>query len=357
MAVDAGVPLRPSTQLRRVDPAGPGITRRRAGRGFIYRDSSGARVHDEGTLARIRNLVIPPAWEDVWISPNPRGHIQVRGIDQRGRLQYVYHEAWHRRRDRQKFDRMVAFAQALPALRERVAHALSGSEAMSRERVLACAIRLLELGFFRIGSEGYAEENHTYGLATMLKDHVMLCAGTTLVFDYIAKSGRRRIQSVVDSDIFAVVQRLKRRRGGGPRLLAYREAGTWIDLHAADINGEIKAWTGGDFTAKDFRTWEATLLAAIALAVSDHVSTASARRRAVSRAMKEVAHYLGNTPAVARSSYVDPRLIDHYLAGETVATALASAPAPASSEPTLAHADLEAAVIDLLTGGASSGPS
>jgi DNA topoisomerase IB len=308
-------------RLRRADCTGPGIRRRRAGRGFTYVDADGQRVTDPEVLDRIKALVIPPAWEDVWICPDPRGHIQATGVDARGRKQYRYHDLWRQRRDREKFEHMLAFAGALPRMRRRVASDLA-QEGMTRERVLACATRLLDLGFFRIGTEGYAEENQTYGLATMHKSHVRLLEGGVVTFDYVAKSGKRRIQSVVDPEVYAVVEVLKRRRGGKPELLAWKRGRTWVDVKSGDINDYVKEVMGGEFTAKDFRTWNATLLAAVALAVSSRASSPTARKRAVTRAVKEVAHYLGNTPAVCRSSYIDPRVLDRYRAGETIAAAL-----------------------------------
>jgi DNA topoisomerase-1 len=306
-------------RLRRVDCSSPGITRRRAGRGFVYHHG-GDRVTDPQVLDRIRALTIPPAWTDVWICPWPTGHIQAVGTDNAGRKQYLYHEAWRTRRDQEKFDHMLEFARALPAMRQVLKQHLSGDE-LSRVRVLACATRLLDIGFFRIGTEGYAEQNQSYGLATIQKRHVRLRDGV-VTFDYQAKGGKRRIQAVVDSDVYEVVQSLKRRQGGGPELLAYRRGRRWADVRSPDINAYIKEITGAEFTAKDFRTWSATVLAAVSLGVSEKARSPSARKRAVAQAMKEVAHYLGNTPAVCRASYVDPRLIDRYHAGVTIAQAL-----------------------------------
>ena len=305
-------------RLRRVDCSAPGLTRRRAGRGFTYLDQNGNRVTDPDTLARIEALVIPPAWTDVWICAHPRGHIQATGVDAAGRRQYRYHDVWRQQRDRVKFDHMVAFGRALPTLRERIANDLE-SEGLTRERVLACATRLLDLGFFRIGTEGYAEQNQTYGLATIRKEHVTV-RGDVVTFDYVAKSGKQRIQSIVEPTVVEVVKALKRRRGGGGELLAFRrDGGTWCDVKSADINAYIKDVTSGDFSAKDFRTWSATVLAAVALAVSaEAAGTKTARRRAVARMYQEVSHYLGNTPSVCRASYVDPRVVDRYLSGVTV---------------------------------------
>ncbi|HEV3363477.1 MAG TPA: DNA topoisomerase IB, partial [Acidimicrobiia bacterium] len=211
------------TRLRRSDCSSPGIRRRRAGRGFTYYDSSGNRITDPVVLERIRALVLPPAWDDVWICMDPKGHIQATGVDARGRRQYRYHDVWRAHRDREKFDHMLDFAQALPDLRRHVCADLTGDE-ITRERVLACATRLLDLGFFRIGTEGYAEENQTYGLATMHKRHVRV-DGDTVTFDYVAKGGKRRVQSVVDPAVVEVIQVLKRRRGGTPELLAWSDGG------------------------------------------------------------------------------------------------------------------------------------
>ena len=322
-------------RLRRVDCSAPGLRRRRAGRGFVYVDANGTRVTDEETLRRIDSLVIPPAWEDVWICPLPNGHIQATGTDAAGRRQYLYHQAWRVKRDREKFDHMLEFGRALPRLRKRIAKDLK-QPGLPRERVLACATRLLDLGFFRIGTEGYAEQNQTYGLATIRKDHVRI-NGTAVEFDYVAKSGKQRIQSIVDPDVLDVVKALKRRRSGGPELLAYRNAdGAWCDVRSADINAYIKEVTGGDYSAKDFRTWAATVLCSVALAVSNEAAhSRTARKRAVTRAFTEVAHYLGNTPAVCRASYVDPRVVDRYVAGVTLSHAAL-------------ERDVERALLDLL---------
>ncbi|HWL36697.1 MAG TPA: DNA topoisomerase IB [Frankiaceae bacterium] len=333
-------------RLRRVDCSTPGLRRRRAGRGFVYLDQNGNRVTDADTLRRIDALVIPPAWNDVWICPLPNGHIQATGIDAAGRTQYRYHDAWRLQRDRAKFDHMVEFGRALPTLRERIAADLD-QPGLPRERVLACATRLLDLGFFRIGTEGYAEQNQTYGLATMRKDHVSI-NGDVIEFDYVAKSGKQRIQSIVDPTVVEVVKALKRRRSGGDELLAYQRDKVWCDVRSADINAYIKDVTGGDYSAKDFRTWAATVLAAVALAVSSNAKSPTARKKAVARAYQEVAHYLGNTPAVCRSSYVDPRIVDRYLAGVTVAKSLERLGDNAQEGHLGTQGEIEWAVLDLL---------
>jgi DNA topoisomerase I len=296
------------SRLRRVDCSAPGISRRRRGRGFEYVDAAGRRVEDAATLERIRVLAIPPAWRDVWICTDPNGHLQATGTDAAGRRQYRYHERWRQRRDQQKFDEMLAFARTLPRLRRRAAAELATD---GRRRELACAVRLLDRGFFRVGGEEYVDENGSYGLATLEKRHVQLRDDGMLVFDYPAKSGKRRVQAVVDPEVYEVVAKLKARRGR--RLFSIR---------SADINAYVKEVTGGDFSAKDFRTWHATVLAAVALAVSERATSPTARKRAITRAIKEVSHYLGNTPAVCRASYIDPRVFDRYRAGITISPAL-----------------------------------
>src|SRR5438270_11643946 len=304
-------------RLRRVDCAQPGIRRLKRGRGFAYVDACGNRVTDSNTLQRIADLVIPPAWTDVWICAVANGHIQATGTDAAGRRQYRYHDDWRRNRDREKHEKMLEFAAALPPARERMLTDVARRK-LDRERVLGGAARLLDLGFFRIGSEEYAETNQSYGLATMRREHVT-CSKGVVTFDYIAKSGKHRIQSVADDDLCRLVIALKRARSGGPELLGYQGPDGWVDIKSNDINGYLREITGGDFTAKDFRTWHATVLCAVGLAVSDVVpSSESARKRAVTRAVREVAHYLGNTPTVCRASYIDPRVIDLYNDGVTI---------------------------------------
>jgi DNA topoisomerase-1 len=297
-------------------------------------------------LERIAQLAIPPAWKDVWICTDPRGHLQATGVDAAGRKQYLYHERWRAHRDREKFDSMIAFGSALARLRRRVARDLR-HEGVARQRVLACSVRLLDLGFFRIGSDDYAERNESYGLTTMLRRHVTV-EGSELIFDFPAKSGQRRVQSIADGDALEVIAELKRRRTGS-QLLAYRDGRRWSELAAEEVNDYVKRHTGGDFTAKDFRTWNATVLAAVALGVEEPPSTRAARDRAVRAAIETVAAYLGNTPAVCRASYVDPRVIDRFQAGTTIAEALRALP---SKTPDMADTRvrkrIEAAVLDLL---------
>jgi len=335
------------TRLRRVDCAQPGLRRVKRGRGFIYVDAAGDRVVDTETPARIDDLVIPPAWTDVWICPVPNGHIQATGTDAAGRRQYRYHDAWRRNRDREKHEKMLGFAAALPGARERMLDDLHRPK-LDRLRVLGAAARLLDLGFFRIGSEEYAETNQSYGLATMLREQVS-CSKGVVTFDYVAKSGKHRVQSVADDELCKLVNLLKRQRGAGPELLGYRDGKTWVDIKSHDINGYLRDITGGEFTAKDFRTWHATVLCAVALAVADVVAASeSARKRVVTHAVKEVAHYLGNTPAVCRASYIDPRVIDLYNDGITIRGDLDQLGVNATYGELATQGAIETAVLQLL---------
>lgn len=334
--------------LRRAEPGAGGIRRRRCGRGFRYLDA-GEPVTDERTLARIRALVIPPAWQDVWICADPAGHIQATGTDAAGRRQYLYHSRWRERREQDKHDRVTELGAVLPQVREVVSRHLDG-RGLTRDRVLAAAVRLIDLGFFRPGGVEYAEENGTFGLATILKEHVTLTKGQ-LMFDYTAKGAKHREQAIAEDQVCAVVRSLKRRRNGGEKLLAYRAGRYWHDVTAADINDYIREVSGGDFTAKDFRTWHATVLAAVGLGISTQASSKTARTRAISRAVQEVAGYLGNTPAVCRSSYIDPRVIDRYLAGQTIARTLESLQWAVEPDAPATQGPIEVAVLELLDNG------
>jgi len=283
----------------------------------VYYDAAGNRITDAEMIARAKGLGIPPAWRDVWICADPNGHLQAVGTDDAGRKQYIYHEVWRARRDQEKFDHMMDFAALLPEMRAITLEHLQ-LKGQPREKTLALAVRLLDRGFFRIGSEGYAEQNQSYGLATIQKKHVTI-RGSEVIFDYRAKSGKRRVWSTVDPIMLEVIKSLRQRRSGGPDLLAYKQGRLWRDVKSSDINDYVRDISGGDFTAKDFRTWGATVLAAVGLAVSGYASdSAAARKRAIARSVKEVAHYLGNTPAVCRASYIDPRVFDRYLSGWTI---------------------------------------
>jgi len=303
-------------RLRRADCAGPGIRRIRRGRGFSYEDTSGEAIADEETLERIRALVIPPAWKEVWICPDPVGHIQATGYDEAGRKQYLYHERWQQRQAERKFELVRDFATRLPKLRRAVTADLR-RQGMPRERALACAVRLLDLGFFRIGSEVYAEENESYGLATVLREHVTV-KRNEVVFDFPAKSGQRRVQSIRDAAARRALEAMHRRRSGPEDLLAYRRGGQWHDVRSDEINEYIHEQIGDEFTAKNFRTWHGTVLAAVALADEAPPRSEAAAKRAIARAVDQVSETLGNTPAVCRASYIDPRVLDRYRDGATI---------------------------------------
>jgi DNA topoisomerase IB len=339
--------------LVRSEIAGPGIRRRRHGRGFRYLGPDGAPLADAEALARIKALVIPPAWEDVWICPEPGGHIQAVGTDAAGRRQYRYHDLWRELRDREKFDHVLEFGRELPRVRKVVDRHLAGS-GLSRERVLGAAIRLIDLGFFRPGDDEYAAENGTYGLATIRREHVTCSRDGEITFDYIGKSGKQHEQAVVDPDVFSVVRSLKLRRSCPEceDLLVYRSGRRWHNVTAGDINDYLREISGDDYTAKDFRTWHATVLAAVGLAVSvPAAASPTARKRAIARVVQEVSAYLGNTPAVARASYIDPRVIALYEEGITIAPTLADLGQGQEFGDAATHGRAERAVLDLLTSG------
>ena len=296
--------------LRRSDPHSPGITRERTSEGFRYRDPSGAEITSAQTLQRIGALVIPPAWKDVWISPDPLGHIQATGIDSRGRTQYRYHESWREQRDAQKFEHMLRFAGALPALRAATLRDL-GSRRLDRDRVAAGAVRLIDLGLFRIGGERYAELDHHYGATTLRKQDVKVTR-YGVAFDYIAKEGKRRTITVADEAIRPTVRALVRSGNSLDSLLSYQDGGTWRPLHSYQVSSYIAVHAGGHFTAKEFRTWNATVLMALLLAATGPSPTARSRKSAIAAGVRGVAEWLGDTPSVARNSYIDPRLVSRY---------------------------------------------
>jgi DNA topoisomerase IB len=284
----------------------------------------------------------------VWIAPDPRAHLQAVGTDDAGRRQYRYHELWRARRDAEKFDHMLAFARRLPALRAHCLSVLEDRGDLGRERVLACAVRLLDHGFFRIGTERSVDTTDSVGLATMRKEHVAIRGGELVEFDYPAKGGKRTVRHLADPAVVDVVGRLRRRRTGGDELLAWRDRDRWVDVSADDVNELIKRHCGPESSAKDFRTWNATVLAAVALAVTtDAVDSRGARERAIRRAVDEVAHYLGNTRTVARDSYIDPRVFERFHNGWTVAGALGAVGDAVLGAPSH-QGTIERAVLDLL---------
>ncbi|WP_418960798.1 DNA topoisomerase IB [Streptomyces tritici] len=336
-------------RLRTSDPERPGWQRVRHGRGFRYLDEAGWPL-PAADRARVRALVIPPAWRDVWICPWPNGHLQAVGTDAAGRRQYLYHEEYRARQERAKHTHVREVAEALPRLRKAVEQDLT-RRGLCRERVLACAARLLDLGFLRVGGERYQRDNDSYGLSTLRREHVRLARGR-LVLDFSGKAGKRITLDVADESVRRVVRALLRRNGGGDRLFAYWEGRTWHDLRADELNAYLRERSGTEMSAKDFRTWHATVLAAVALAVSEQAGrdSVTARRRAVRRAVCEVADYLGNTPAVCRTSYIAPRVLERYAEGETVSAALGRLGEHGEFGHPATQGAVERAVLDLLDG-------
>ncbi len=307
-------------RLRRSELSGPGITRKRRGKGFSYHAPDGKPLEDPATLQRIKELVIPPAWKNVWICPHPNGHIQAVGTDVAGRRQYLYHQRWQEERAEEKFDRVLEMSKLLPEWRERVAADLRG-RGLERDRVLALALHLVDLGYFRSGGEQYAEENDSHGLATLLCEHVSLRNGA-VAFDYPAKSGVRRTLEVQDAEVVKAVRSLLRRPDRTDRFLVCRDVSGWVDLHAEDLNARFKELMGDEYSVKDLRTWHGTVLAAEAFVDADPPVSKAVIKRVESAVMKEVSEALGNTPAVARGSYVDPRVVTGYERNLTLAAAV-----------------------------------
>ncbi len=331
-------------RLRRSDPTGPGLKRVRRGRGFSYVDQEGKPV-DAQTRQRLRDLVVPPAWDDVWLSPHPNGHIQAVGTDDAGRRQYLYHQEWTATRSAQKHERIRELAVRLPRVRQQLSRDLRRSQ-LDRERVLAAALRLLDAGLFRTGGEEYEQEHGSHGVSTLLREHVVVRGGE-LAFSFPAKSGVQREATVVDPAVARVVRSLKRSRPGFDRLLCYRAADGWHEVRAQDVNARFKELVGEAYTVKDLRTWAATVSAALALAQAPEPVTKRTADQAIREAVALVAEQLGNTPAVARRSYVDPTVIDQYTLGRTVQSAVNRLRSPDLTKPA-ARATVEKAVLRLL---------
>ncbi|ORB73264.1 DNA topoisomerase IB [Mycobacterium scrofulaceum] len=306
-------------RLRRSVLTKPGIARKRRGKSFAYYAPDGDLVSDPHTLQRIKDLVIPPAWKNVWISPHANGHIQAVGVDAAGRRQYLYHTAWQQERAEEKFDRVLELSTQLSHWRAVIAKDLTRS-GLTRKRVLALALRLLDRGYFRAGGEQYAEEHESYGLATLLCEHVVV-RRHAVEFDFPAKSGVRRTVEIEDPEVVRAVRALMRRPNRTERLLVCRTASGWIDVRSDDLNARFKELVGDEYTVKDLRTWHGTVLAATAFADADPAVSRRVAKRVESAVMKEVAEELGNTPAVARGSYVDPRVVTGYEQGLTIAAA------------------------------------
>jgi DNA topoisomerase-1 len=304
-------------RLRRSHPDQPGYSRRRRGSGFSYLDTDGKAIKDTDVLERIRTLAIPPAWTDVWICPYPNGHIQALGTDEAGRRQYLYHDDWRTSQDEDKHDRVRELARKLPAFREAVDADLCTS-GLGRDRVLAVALRMLDYGVFRTGNTVYADEHGSRGAATLLRDDVRVSKGK-LVFDFVAKGGKERTIELDDDRLVTAVRALKRGRHKNPRLLVYRDQDGYHEINAEMVNERFHELVGAEYTVKDLRTWTATVHAAVELADADPPTTKKALNTAVKDMLAEVSDHLGNTPAIARSSYVDPRIVEQYEHGHTIA--------------------------------------
>ncbi|WP_406048367.1 DNA topoisomerase IB [Kribbella sp. NBC_00889] len=307
-------------RLRRSHPDEPGLARRRRGRGFSYLDAEGKVLKDTDVIERIRTLAIPPAWKDVWICPYPNGHIQAMGTDEAGRRQYLYHDDWRSAQDEDKHDRVRQLARKLPAFREAVDADLCG-RGLDRRRVLAVALRMLDYGVFRTGNTEYAEEHGSRGAATLLRDDVRVSKGK-VVFDFVAKGGQRRTIELDDDRLVTAVRSLKRGRHQNPRLLMYRDDDGYHEIDAGMINERFQELVGEDYTVKDLRTWTATVHAAVDLAEADPPTTKKALNAALKEMLEEVSDHLGNTPTVARTSYVDPRVVEQYEHGHTITDAV-----------------------------------
>jgi DNA topoisomerase-1 len=310
-------------RLRRSDCNKPGYTRSRHGKGFSYRNQQGQPL-ERDELRRVKELVIPPAWQEVWISPYPNGHIQAVGTDDAGRRQYIYHSAWREKKDREKFDRALDFGERLPSARRVITQHLR-SNGSGRERAFAAALRIVDSGALRIGSAQYAAQNGSFGVTTLRVEHVTL-SGPVITLGFPGKSGQQWDTTIEDADLAAALRPMVRREDADT-MLAYRAAdGSWHSIEASQLNEFLRQVTGGGFTAKDFRTWQATVVAAMELARLDLKATSrTARQKAVAATMRSVAEHLGNTPAIARSSYVDPRLVDRFMSGEVIPVASYSA--------------------------------
>jgi DNA topoisomerase-1 len=325
-------------RLRRANPAGPGLRRRRRGKGWQYLDDDGSPIRDAEVCDRLNGLVIPPAWKDVWICPYPNGHLQAVGTDDAGRKQYLYHDQWRKERDEEKFDRVLDLVPLLPDFRSAVDDELR-TRGLTRARVTAGALRMLDRGVFRTGGDEYAEQNGSRGAATLLRQDVVIERGD-LVFHYPAKGGIDRRLRMRDEPLARLVRSLRRVRADDERLLVYRSGKDWCEVRAGDLNERFKELTGPDYTAKDLRTWNATVVAAVAFASADRPGSKTGRKKVEVQVMDEVAFQLGNTRSVARSSYVDPRVAGAFEEGHTIRDALAKAEA---------REEIEAAVHTLLT--------
>ena len=328
-----------SGPLRMVCGFDPGLHRVGSSGAFAYVDDDGSPVDDAAALERIRSLAIPPAWRQVWIASDPVAHLQATGIDSRGRKQYRYHPEWRHERDGVKFHDMEDFARAQPALRTRISEALGSAERLGHRQVLGLALRLLDVGLFRVGSDRYARDNRHYGLTTLRRDQVAIRRDVAQ-FDYVGKAGKRHRLSIADAPAVGVLRVLARRRAAPEELLVFIGRHGPTRIHREDVNNFLRAESGGPFSAKEYRTWNATVIAAATLA-----SERPAAARAPVVASRAAAQALGNTPTVARESYIDPRVFARYQAGATIEAG------NLPPDPWDARAQVESRVLALITAG------
>ena len=327
--------------LRYVTDTTPGIRRERRGDSFVYFDRDGKRIRDVEVLQRIKFLAIPPAWTDVWICPDRRGHVQATGRDARGRKQYRYHPEWRAVRDEAKYSRLLAFAEALPAMRERVDADLR-LHGLPRRKVLATVVKLLEETSIRVGNEEYRRQNQSFGLTTMRDRHAHFEGASDVRFEFKGKSGKVHSVQLHDRRLARVVKQCQELPG--QELFQYvDEAGERHAVESSDVNEYIREISGSDFSAKDFRTWNGTVLATRYLRLCDAPGSASAGKKLVSGAIKSVAAELGNTPAVCRKAYVHPVVVNAYLEGSLLPDA-----GVAEAKPAAGLTDEESRLVDLL---------
>lgn len=318
----AALPIEPidsarAAGLRYVNDDSPGFRRQAAGKLFRYLDTEGKALRDRAHLARIQSLAIPPAWKDVWICPTASGHLQATGRDARGRKQHRYHLRWREVRDETKFTRLIAFARALSEIRKQLARDLK-LPGLSRRKVLATVVKLLEVSLIRVGNDEYARKNHSYGLTT-LRDHHVRVSGSRLRFLFKGKSGKKHSIDIADPRLAKIVKKCQDLPG--QEIFQYfDDAGKQQDVKSEDVNEYLREITGRDFTAKDFRTWAGTVLAAMALQEFEKFDTQTQAKRNVLRAIEAVAERLGNTPAICRKCYVHPMLLDAYMDGALLQT-------------------------------------
>jgi DNA topoisomerase IB len=348
MATDAAKPSKVMS-FTHLDGSGPGIKRLGSTKNFRYQGPRGEILRSKEVLERIGSLHVPPAWTDVWISPDQASHLQATGRDAKGRKQYLYHHLWSEERAHKKFDDMLDFARALPNLRLVTGAALV-EPGLGRRRVMSLGLRLLDLGLFRIGTERYAEHNHTYGLVSVLREQVEVNEGQAK-FDYVAKWAKRRVVVISDAAAVSAIAEQKARIGGPPQLMSFQHSGAWAHVTPDEVNNFLRVEASGPFSAKEFRTWHATVIAATELAVHDPEGVSLTRRKGMVReAIKNVASNLGNTPAVALGSYVDPRVVKQFELGKTIRPAISAAKRLTAER---LQERIEAAVIDLLDGAGS----